>query len=111
MFLSGSFAAARLNGSVVGKEAYAMVATCIKAGYVLHRPGGFDLYIDHRNLCYIFCLQRVVATVLEYTADKLQRWAIFPINFDYKIKDIPAENNVCADLLCPGFHYTVDLVV
>lgn len=53
MFLSGSFAGVQLHWSIVEKEAYAIVATCNKADYLLHRPEKFHLYTDHRRLCYL----------------------------------------------------------
>jgi Chromo (CHRromatin Organisation MOdifier) domain/RNase H-like domain found in reverse transcriptase len=65
----------------------------------LHRPGGFSLYTDHRNLKYIFNPQSVVAAVPKYTADKLQRWALLLMSYEYTIQDIPGEDNVWADLL------------
>jgi hypothetical protein len=57
----------------VEKEAYAIVETLRRGDYLLHRPGGFNLYTDRTNLKYIFNPVSINAVVLKYTAGKLDR--------------------------------------
>jgi transposase InsO family protein len=99
MFVSGTFSGAAKHWAIVEKEAYAILETCKRADYLLRRPGGFHLFTDHRNLQFIFSPASVVSTVPKYTADKLQRWAIVLMSYDYIIRHIPGEENVWADLL------------
>jgi hypothetical protein len=99
MFLSGTFSGAAKHWAIVEKEAFAILETCKRADFLLRRPGGFHLFTDHRNLQYIFNPTSVVSTVPKYTADKLQRWAIMLMSYQYVIHHIPGESNVWADLL------------
>ncbi|GMF46575.1 unnamed protein product [Phytophthora fragariaefolia] len=73
MMLSGSFSGTAKRWTIVEKEAYAIVETCRRADYLLHRPNGFALFTDHRNLRYIFDPHSVSKSVPKYTADKLHR--------------------------------------
>ena len=73
--------------------------TLVRADYLLHPSAGFDLYTDHRNLKYIFNPAGVVASVPKYTAQKLERWALLLLGYQYAIHDIAGELNVWADLL------------
>ena len=66
---------------------------------MLHRPGGFRLFTDHLNLRYIFNPGTVLSAVPKYTADKLQRWSMVLMGYQYEIVHIPGEDNVWADLL------------
>ncbi|OWZ04249.1 hypothetical protein PHMEG_00023876 [Phytophthora megakarya] len=99
MFLSGTFSGSAKAWAIVEKEAYAIIATCQRADYLLHRPGGFTLYTDHRNLRFIFNPESVLNSVPKYTADKLQCWALLLMAYHYDICDIAGDDNVWADLL------------
>ncbi|KAG3112217.1 hypothetical protein PI124_g10788 [Phytophthora idaei] len=99
MFLSGTFSGSAKAWAIVEKEAYAIIATCTRADYLLHRPGEFTLYTDHRNFRFIFNPSSVLTAVPKYTADKLQRWAILLMAYEYAICGISGEDNVWADLL------------
>ena len=104
MFLSGTFSGAASSWKIIEKEAFAIVQTLKRADYMLHRPGGFLLFTDHRNLRYIFNPSSVQAAVPKYTADKLQRWALLLMAYQYEIRDISGEANVWADLLSRWGH-------
>lgn len=99
MFLSGTFSGAASRWATVEKEAFALVETVKRADYLLHRPGGFRLCTDHLNLRYIFNPASVLSAVPKYTADKLQRWSMVLMGYQYEIMHIPGEDNVWADLL------------
>ncbi|GMG15436.1 unnamed protein product [Phytophthora fragariaefolia] len=99
MFLSETFSGAAWPWAIVEKEAYSIIATCQRADYLLHRPGGFTLYTDHRKFQFIFNPTSVLSSVPKYTADKHQRWALLPMAYDYDICDIASDENVWADLL------------
>lgn len=66
---------------------------------MLHRHDGFALFTDHQNLRYIFDPHSVSPSVPKYTADKLHRWALLLMGYQYEIYDISGEENVWADLL------------
>eukprot|EP00644_Phytophthora_capsici_P008513 jgi/Phyca11/16446/fgenesh1_pg.PHYCAscaffold_20_\ len=88
-----------LGWAIVEKEAYAIIETCRRADYLLHRPDGFALFTDHRNLRYIFDPHSVSTAVPKYTADKLHRWSLLLMAYKYEIYDISGDDNVWADLL------------
>ncbi|OWZ02136.1 LOW QUALITY PROTEIN: hypothetical protein PHMEG_00026351, partial [Phytophthora megakarya] len=94
MMLSGSFSGAARRWAIVEKEAYAIVETCRRADYLLHRPDGFALFTDHRNLCYIFDPHSISSSVPKYTADKLHRWSLLLMRYQYEIHDIAGDENV-----------------
>ncbi|OWZ13492.1 hypothetical protein PHMEG_00013169 [Phytophthora megakarya] len=97
--LSGTFSGSAKRWAIVEKEAYAIIETCRRADYLLHRQDGFDLFIDHRNLRYIFDPHSVSNSVPKYTADKLHRWSLLLMGYDYDIHDIAGEDNLWSDLL------------
>ncbi|OWZ18122.1 hypothetical protein PHMEG_0007837 [Phytophthora megakarya] len=99
MILSGTFSGSAQSWAIVEKEAYAIIATCQRADYLLHRPGRFMLYTDHRNLRFIFNPESVLNSVPKYTADKLQRKTLLLMAYHYNICDIAGDENVWADLL------------
>ena len=53
-FLSEAFKGVGLRWSSIEKEAFAIVVACKRLDYLLHCPGGFLIYTDHRNLKYVF---------------------------------------------------------
>ncbi|OWY94851.1 hypothetical protein PHMEG_00035302 [Phytophthora megakarya] len=59
----------------------------------------FDLFTDHRNLRYIFDPHSVSNSVPKYIADKLHRWSLLLMGYNYDNHDISGEDNVWADLL------------
>ena len=81
------------------KEAFSIIRTCRRADYLLHRPCGFDLYTDQRNLRSISDPHSVLSLVSKYTADKLQRWALLLIGYENRIHDIAGNTNVWANIL------------
>ena len=110
-FLSGTFKGASLRWSTIEKEAYAIVASCKRLDYLLHRPGGFEIHTDHRNLKYIFG-QDPVADTPRYLADKLARWAVVLSSFNYVIHHVSGDDNVWGDLLSRwGNRATADAAV
>lgn len=74
MCSSRSFAEVQLHRSIVEKEAYAIVATCRKVDYLLHRQA-FSIYTPPIEVSAMFQFKRVVATILKYKEDKLRRCA------------------------------------
>ncbi|GMF39969.1 unnamed protein product [Phytophthora fragariaefolia] len=80
---------------VVGSP-YAIVEATRRLEYLLLRPRGFRLYTDHRNLVYIFNPYATDGTMARYQADKLQRWALSLMSFQYHV---PGDVNVWGDLL------------
>ncbi len=85
MFLSGTFTGAAERWAIIEKEAFALVETAKRADYMLHRPGSFHLFSDHKNLRYIFNPDSVVSKVPKNTADKLQMWSLLLMGYDYMI--------------------------
>ncbi|GMF34349.1 unnamed protein product [Phytophthora lilii] len=63
------------------------------------RQDGFAFFNDHRNLRFIFDPHSVSNSVPKYTADKLHRWSLLLMGYQYEIHDIAGDDNVRADLL------------
>ncbi len=99
MFLSGTFTGAAERYAIIENEVFALVETVKRADYMLHRPGGIHLFTDHKNLRYIFNPDSVINNVPKYAADKLQRWSLLLMGYDYMIVHLPGEQNVWVDLL------------
>ena len=98
-FLSGAFTGSQSRWNIVEKEAYAIVHAVSKLDYLLIRPTGFLIFTDHQNLRYIFNPYGENPSIQRHTANKLQRWALILMNFNYKIAHIPGLENVWGDLL------------
>jgi hypothetical protein len=75
-FLSGVFKGAMRRRAIVEKEAYAIIASCTRLDWLLHRPDGFSLFTDHHNLIYVFHPHGHNLSLSAHTAAKLTRWAI-----------------------------------
>ncbi|KAH9108632.1 hypothetical protein AeMF1_016210 [Aphanomyces euteiches] len=99
VFLSGAFRGASERWSIVEKEAFAVVKSCKRLGYLLIRPSGFRLFTDHRNLVYMFNPLGVSPNMAQYQAHKLQRWALTMTTFPYVVECVAGEENLRADLL------------
>jgi hypothetical protein len=99
MIVSGTFSGAACRWAIVQKEADVIVETLRHSDYLLHRPGGFDLYTDHVNLKFIFNPASINAAVSKYTAANSDRSALLLMGYDYRIRDIAGDANVWADLL------------
>ncbi len=56
---SGTFKGSPLIWSIVQKEAYSVVEACERFYYLLMRPQGFKLFINHKNLIKIFAPVKV----------------------------------------------------
>lgn len=76
--------------------AFAIVETYRKADY-LHQADRFSQFSDHRNLRYIFDPTSVGSPVSKYGADKLHRWTLLLMVFNYGINDISRDSNVGRD--------------
>ncbi|GMF24236.1 unnamed protein product [Phytophthora fragariaefolia] len=98
-FLSGRFVGAARRWWTIEKAACAIVEATRRLEYLLLRPRGFRQYTDHRDLVYIFNPYPTDGTMARYQADKLQRWALSLMSFQYIIEHVPREVNLWGDLL------------
>ncbi|KAE9030308.1 hypothetical protein PF011_g666 [Phytophthora fragariae] len=96
--LSGRFAGASSRWDTIETEAFAIVESTSRLEYLLLRPREFHLYIDHRNLVYMFDPYGSDGTMAKYRADKSQRWALSLMSFKYVIEHVPGEVNAWGDL-------------
>ena len=71
-FVSHCFKGSQLRWAIIEKEAYAIVATCVRLDYLLLRQGGFYLFTDHRNLQFIFGNSPKRTCLHKHTEAKLQ---------------------------------------
>ncbi|KAE9040931.1 hypothetical protein PR001_g6858 [Phytophthora rubi] len=99
MFLGGTFSGAAMRWTIIENVAFALVETCKRADFLLHQPGGFALFTDHRNLKFIFSPQYVASCVPKNTTDKIERWAILLMAYDFEITAIAGADNTWDGLL------------
>ncbi|KAH9184644.1 hypothetical protein AeNC1_013379, partial [Aphanomyces euteiches] len=93
---SGTFKHAQVNWSIVEKEAFPIVKTCVDMEYLLARLNGFNVYCDHKNLIRIFAPTKGVP---KHIRGKLQRWAAILTPFNFTIHHIDGSSNLWADML------------
>ena len=86
-FLSKRLHGAELNWSTFEQECFAIHQTLKKFEYLL-RDVEFQLRTDHRNLLYLN----------QFASSKVLRWKWDVQQFNFKVKHIPGELNVAADV-------------
>ncbi|RAW36593.1 hypothetical protein PC110_g7144 [Phytophthora cactorum] len=94
--LSGTFTGSQCNWSITEKEAYPIVCACDKLSYLLLRPGGLQLYCDHRNLIYVFAPGKEVK---KHIRGKLLRWSTKLMEYRYEVEHLDGNSNVWADMV------------
>ena len=60
---------------------------------------GFRIFVDHKNLVYLFDPLYRPTAAKKFTEEKLQRWALRLNAFPFTIEHVTGEDNVWADLL------------
>ena len=98
-FLGGKFTGSKANWSIVEKEAFALVESCLRLDNYLLRPKPCRIFTDHRNLLYILDPNWRPTSTKKYTDAKLERWALKLQAFPFTIEHIAGEANVWADLI------------
>jgi len=84
---------------VIEKEAVPIAEAVERLRHLLLRDEGFRLFIDHRNLIYVFDPILRDNDFKKQAVDKLCRWASKLFAFKYVIEHIPGESNIWADIL------------
>lgn len=97
-FFSGPFQGAALRYAMVEKEGLAMVATCTKASYLLHRTGPVHLFTDHRNNVALYSQDPAVLASSRPAADRISRWQSYMRSFNFTIHAISTTDNVASDI-------------
>ena len=98
-FLSGHFNETQLSWATVEKEAYAIIASCIRMHWLLATPEGFDIYTDHNNLIFMFDPLAVVSDLSLSSVKKVIRWAVRMSTYNYVCYHIKGKQNVWADMI------------
>ena len=57
-FLSGAFISSQIHWATPEKEGYAIITCVERLQQYLVRPKGFQIYIDHNNLLFIYGIYR-----------------------------------------------------
>lgn len=95
MHASSSFSTTECNYSQIEKEALALIFVVKKFHRMIYgRP--FTLQTDHKPLLAIFGSKKGIPV---YTANRLQRWALTLLAYDFKIEYIKTTNFGQADTL------------
>lgn len=97
-FNSGVFNPTQRRWSVVERELFAIMVGVERFRFILHRPQGFNLLTDHRNLIDILS-NGVAADAKRFMADKIERWRLKLSSYKFNITHIAGEENFMADML------------
>ena len=81
------------------KEPYAIVPSVIRLAHTLVANGEFSIFTYHKNIIYMMSPTRFMANVARHVVQKVQRWSIRLSELNYTVEQIPANQNVWADLL------------
>ncbi|XP_053692179.1 uncharacterized protein K02A2.6-like [Sabethes cyaneus] len=87
--------AAEQNYSQIEKEALALVFACVKFHRMLWGRK-FTLQTDHQPLLKVFGSKKGIPV---HTANRLQRWALTLLGYDFKVEYISTQNFGYADVL------------
>jgi hypothetical protein len=100
-FYSGAFKDNRMHWSTLEKEGFAVVETCQKAGFLLSREGGFDIYTDHHNLTYLLSGDVKITDAKKQASERIasECWRALMMRFQYRIIHIAGKDNVFVDML------------
>ena len=97
LMMSGSFKSGAKNWHIKEKEAYPILVALEKSRDILRNPDGFSLFTDHKNLVFILDSDR--RQVFKHADDRLSRWAMTLMSFNFTLEHISGEDNVVADML------------
>ncbi|CAN8072128.1 unnamed protein product [Agarophyton chilense] len=81
-FLGGNFKGAQCNWSTYEQEGYAIVKTFDKLDYRLLDEHPVHLFLDHRNLLFVFSPYAMQPSLGQHIVAKVQRWAVFLSRFE-----------------------------
>jgi len=95
MFISKTLSATERNYAQIEREALSLV-WAIKRLHKFLIGQRFTLYTDNQPIQYIFNPSKAIPSV---AAARIQRWALFLMNYDFDIKHIKGINNSVADCL------------
>jgi len=97
-FCSGSFRDSQARWSTFDQEAWALMATVeYFAPFLLNSKQPFVIHTDHKNLIYIFSADK--SALNKQTRDRVARWAVQLMRFNFILEHIDGELNEMADLL------------
>lgn len=97
--LSGRFNWTQSGWSVFRKEAYSIISSCDHISWLLENLAGFDLYIDHSNLVFIFNPIRYLPGLSASLVRKVLQRAVAISWYNYVCYHISGMDNVRADLI------------
>ena len=107
LFASRKLTAAESNYSNIEREALAVIWACQRLEHFLVGKK-FSIQTDHKPLVYIFDPTQSLKTDI---SQRLMRFSLKMMRFDYEIKHLPGKQNNVADLLSrTNFDTSVDSV-
>ena len=102
-FLGSAFKGAARDWSTIEKEGFAIFQTFKKMDYILMGSASTHVHTDHRNLLFVFNPRALEPKLGRHVVSKLQRWALFLLQFEYCIEHVRGEANVMADMMTRWF--------
>ena len=98
-FLGSQFKGAQYHWSTFEKEAFAIYQVFKRLDYLLLVSRKTHVFTDHRNLLFVFNPLAVEPFLGRHVVSKVQRWALYLSQFQYKIEHIAGKNNKMADIM------------
>jgi len=92
---SGDFTGSQMNWHISSKELFPVVMNLQRLDWLFQGHGRkFHLYVDHYNLRAVL---KPGTDASKTTLSRLYRWGIILQGFDFKVHNIPSEDNFLAD--------------
>ncbi len=98
-FLGSAFRGAQLQWSTFEKEGFSIFSAFEKCDYLMMGENPVRVFMDHRNLRFVFAPTVLEPALGRHIVSKVQRWALFLSRFSYEIDHVQGNRNVFADIL------------
>lgn len=98
-FVAQRFSPMKKNWATYEKEGFSILQTFQRLDYLLMVASLIHVFIDHRNLLFIFAPALIWPQSLLYVLSKVCRWAMFLSEFQFVIQHIIEDRNVFADIV------------
>ena len=97
-FTSGKFSKSQLNWTILDKEAFAVIGTVKRHGYLTdNNRATVTVYTDHKNLQYLLNPDKNI--LKSSTLSRVSRWSLLIQSTNIIVEVISGESNHFADLL------------
>lgn len=98
-FLGGEFTGSSRHWTTYEKEGFAIFNVFQRLDYMMLGNQKVHIFIDHRNLLFVYAPPTLDPNLGRHVVSKVQRWAMYLSRFEYMIDHIEGSKNIFADIL------------